>query len=55
VYNGQPDPDDLSHFTVEVRIDGKIRVIDGWLRDDETLQLEERKSMDGAVAPADGS
>lgn len=35
VFNGQPDPDSPSHFTIGYEMDGKRGTIDGWLTDDK--------------------
>jgi hypothetical protein len=44
---GTPDPNDLSHFTIEsiLTLDGvtRRRITDGWLRDDDTVLLESRE------------
>jgi hypothetical protein len=40
---GQPNPDDLAHFTIAYEIDGKPGIIDGWLMEDDTVKLEPRK------------
>jgi hypothetical protein len=39
LFAGQVDPKDPSHFTVQVHIDEKRQVIEGWLRDDGTVSL----------------
>lgn len=42
VFAGQPDPHNPCHFTI--RFDGtKSGVIDGWLKDDDTVLLELRR------------
>ena len=33
-FAGQVDPADASHFTIPYEVDGRVGVIDGWLRDD---------------------
>jgi hypothetical protein len=42
IWAGQPDPSNRAHFTIRANVDGIERVIDGWLRDDDTLLLETR-------------
>ncbi len=42
VYAGQLDPSDPSHFTIEYRTDAHTGIIDGWLKDDDTVILEPR-------------
>jgi hypothetical protein len=42
VYAGQPDPNDPSHFTIEYEVDDHPRILDGWLRDDDTVVIESR-------------
>jgi len=42
LFAGQFDPQDPSHFTVNYAIDGKPGIIDGWLKDDDTIVLEPR-------------
>lgn len=41
-YAGQPDPNDESHFTLTCDHHGTRVILDGWLRDDDTLTLESR-------------
>ena len=41
-FAGQPDPADLSHFTISYEADGRRGRLDGWLRDDDTVKLEFR-------------
>jgi hypothetical protein len=43
IYAGQLDPEDASHFTIDYEARGRRHTIDGWLRDDETVLLEERR------------
>jgi hypothetical protein len=38
-YPGQPDPADASHFTIRYDVDGVPNTIDGWLRDNDTVEL----------------
>jgi hypothetical protein len=61
IHAGQADPADATHFTIPVRMNGKQSVLDGWLRDDNTVRLKprgghyvERRSDDWVWAP-DGS
>jgi hypothetical protein len=42
LFFGQPDPADASHFTIDFEVEGRKGVIDGWLRDDDTVQLKLR-------------
>jgi hypothetical protein len=42
-YAGQADPADASHFTITCEINGQPGLIDGWLRDDDSVLLEARK------------
>ena len=42
MFAGQPDRADPSHFTITLAIGGKAEVIDGWLRDDDTVDLRPR-------------
>jgi len=44
IYAGQPDPADASHFTIRYQMWGQDDVLDGWLRDDDTVSLVARKS-----------
>jgi len=40
---GTSDPSDASHFTFAYRVEGNAEVVvDGWLRDDDTVKLERR-------------
>jgi hypothetical protein len=41
-FAGQPDPADTSHFTIDYEVDGQQHVLDGYLRDDDTVTLEDR-------------
>ncbi len=43
--NGRIDPDDSSHFTLEMDADDQRFTTDGWLRDDDTVLLETRPSV----------
>ena len=49
VFTGQPDPADLSHFTIAYQLDGKPGTIDGRVRDDELVL----RPSTGAPAPRD--
>ena len=40
IYAGQVDPGDPSHFSIRGESDGKAFVIDGWLRDDDTVSID---------------
>ena len=42
LYWGQPDPIDLSHFTIKYTIDNIPGTIDGWLQNDDTVKLQIR-------------
>jgi hypothetical protein len=42
VYMGEPDPSDASHFTIRYETPSGSGVIDGWLRDDESVALRVR-------------
>ena len=42
VFAGQPDPNDASHFTIAYEVNGTPGVIDGWLLEDDTVQLHPR-------------
>ena len=39
LYAGRPDPADPSHFTIDYEIDGRRATVDGWLRDDDAVDL----------------
>jgi hypothetical protein len=41
-FAGQPDPKDPTHFTIDCQIDGKPMKIDGWLRDDDKIDISTR-------------
>jgi hypothetical protein len=43
IYMGQPDPADASHFTMRYEIGNQHGLIDGWLRDDDTVVIELRE------------
>jgi hypothetical protein len=43
VFAGQPDPNDLSHFTIGYELAGTPGIIDGWLEDSGDVRLKERK------------
>jgi hypothetical protein len=42
VFAGQPDPDDPTHFTIRLEVNGVPETVDGWLQDDETVLLKPR-------------
>lgn len=43
VFAGRIDPENPSHFTMDVEIDGRRQTIDGWITDnDEDILLQER-------------
>ncbi len=42
IYAGQADPADASHFTIRYQMWGQTDVVDGWLRDDESVELVPR-------------
>jgi hypothetical protein len=42
VLPGQVDPADPSHFTIPYTVDGKPFVLDGWLKDNDSLVIEPR-------------
>ncbi|MGE5609027.1 MAG: hypothetical protein ACM359_07220 [Bacillota bacterium] len=48
---GQPDPADASHFTIDILIDGQTHIIDGWLRDDDTVMLKVRSPAATQFSP----
>jgi hypothetical protein len=43
IYAGQPDARDPSHFTITMKTGAKMSLLDGWLRDDDSVVIEERK------------
>lgn len=43
IFAGQPDPADASHFTIPYEIDGVSGMIDGWVRNSGSVDLEDRK------------
>lgn len=43
IYAGQPDPADASHFTIRYEMWGQSDILDGWLRDDDSVTLTPRK------------
>ena len=46
IYSGRIDPQDASHFTMEYVIGEERRgIIDGWLKDDETVVVEPRSDV----------
>lgn len=42
VFGGQPDPADLSHFTIAYTVGGLPGTLDGWLADNDTVTLKVR-------------
>jgi WD40 repeat protein len=40
VFAGQPDPNDRSHFTIPIQFRGQRTVVDGYLRDDDSVLLD---------------
>lgn len=42
IYAGQPDASDPSHFTITIKTGAKESLLDGWLRDDDKVVIEER-------------
>jgi hypothetical protein len=44
VLPGQIDPADPSHFTIPYTVDGQAGTIDGWLKDDDKILLEPRRT-----------
>ena len=42
--SGQPDPADASHFTIRFSLDGSPQIVDGWLKDDDSVTLELRRT-----------
>jgi len=51
IYAGQIDPADPSHFTIIYRHGNQDSVIDGWLNDDDTVSMQERKSGSPLARP----
>lgn len=45
VYSGQTDPADESHFTIGCDLNGRALNIDGYLRDDDHVELLPREGM----------
>jgi hypothetical protein len=52
IYAGQPDPADASHFTMRYEIGNRHGLIDGWLRDDDTVVIEPREQSPTQPAPS---
>jgi hypothetical protein len=44
-YAGQCDPTDPSHFTIRIKKAGTTGVIEGWLKDDDTVAFRASDSM----------
>jgi hypothetical protein len=42
IYAGQPDHADESHFTIDFAFNGVRHTLDGWLKDDDSVQIERR-------------
>ena len=42
IYAGQPDATDASHFTIAYQAGEKKGIIDGWLKEDDTVELKLR-------------
>lgn len=42
VFAGQPDPDDVSHFTIDYLVNDTRHTVDGWLVDDGMVRIEAR-------------
>jgi hypothetical protein len=52
IFAGQADPNDASHFTIEYEWPSGVRgTIDGWLRDDDHVDLQIRPGP-GDIASA---
>ena len=47
-YAGQADQTDRSHFTIRYTLDDQENIIDGWLKDDNTVLLEPRVPGSGS-------
>jgi hypothetical protein len=50
IYAGRADPADKSHFTIDYELDGKPGTIDGWLREDDRIEMLPRS---GAIVDRD--
>jgi hypothetical protein len=48
LYAGQADPRDDSHFTIPFETPSGNQVIDGWLKPDDTISLQVRKTPTGS-------
>jgi hypothetical protein len=46
IHAGQVDPDDPTHFTIELTWKKQSVTLDGWLRDDDTILLEPRDRLE---------
>jgi hypothetical protein len=42
VFAGQPDSEDASHFTIRVKAGAEDKIVDGWLKEDGRVVLQER-------------
>jgi hypothetical protein len=51
VFAGQPDAVDASHFTIRALEDGSETILDGWLKDDDSIILEARRQPASMPAP----
>ena len=51
IYAGEPDAEDSSHFVMKYEAGAKSGLIDGWLRDDETVVLELRDDAAATTRP----
>ena len=53
IFAGQADPSDASHFTIAYQVRERRGLIDGWLKDDDTVLLEPREESNlPATSPA---
>jgi hypothetical protein len=42
-YAGQADPADSSHFTITIVVGRQTKIVDGWLKDDDSVALKVRE------------
>lgn len=54
-FAGQLDPADASHFTFVYRHRDKDTIIDGWLNDDDSVSIQERRPGSPLTRPPPGS
>lgn len=54
VFGGQSDPKDLSHFTIRMLDGAREVLLDGWLRDDDSILLEPRSTPPAASTLTEG-